>query len=363
MSLIDRQRRVADAFAEKNLDALVVTHLPNVRYLSGFTGTAGVLLIGPKKKFFITDGRYTSQAREQVEGAKIVIAKGPALESVAQLIARNKFSRIGIEAEHMPVSLRSRFQKLLPRKSKLKDTSGIVEKIRLVKDAAELAAIKRAVRLGAELFDVALKTIKPGVRETDVAAELEYAARRRGAEGMSFSTIVASGPRSALPHGVASTAAIPAKGFVVLDFGVILAGYCSDMTRTIHVGRPSPEARRMYQSVLEAQLAGVDVVRAGVAAGDVDAACRSVLRNTRMGRTTLDRFFTHSTGHGVGLEIHELPRLARNQQETLAAGMVVTIEPGVYVDGKGGIRIEDMVAVTDDGCEILTPLSKELITL
>jgi Xaa-Pro aminopeptidase len=358
MSHIHRQRLVSDVLADKNLDALVVTHLPNVRYLSGFTGTAGVLLVGPKRNFFVTDGRYTSQANEQVEGAKIIISKGPALEAAAQIIARQKFNRIGIESEHMPVSQRTRFQKTLPRKAKLKETSSLVERIRLIKDAGELASIKRAVHLGADLFEVALSAIKPGVAETDVAAEIEYAARKGGADGMSFSTIVASGPRSALPHGVASSAAVPAKGFVVLDFGVILAGYCSDMTRTVHVGKPTPEARRMYQSVLAAQLAGVEAVRAGATAGAVDFACRSVLRRAR-----LDRYFTHSTGHGVGLEIHELPRLARNQKDQLAAGMVVTIEPGVYVEGKGGIRIEDMVAVTDDGCDILTPVSKELVIL
>jgi Xaa-Pro aminopeptidase len=358
MAHIDRQRLVSDAMADSKLDALVITHLPNVRYLSGFTGTAGVLLLSAKKNYFITDGRYTSQANEQVEGAKIVITKGPALEAAAQIIGRQKFRRIGIEAEHMPVSQSIRLQKMLPRKARLKETSVLVERIRLVKDPGELAAIERTVHLGADLFQVALKAIKPGVAETDVAAEIEYAARKRGAEGMSFSTIVASGPRSALPHGVASTAAIPAKGFVVLDFGVILAGYCSDMTRTVHVGKPTPEARRMYQSVLDAQLAGVDAVRAGATAGDVDFACRNVLR-----RAKLDRFFTHSTGHGVGLEIHELPRLARKQQDKLASGMVVTIEPGVYVEGKGGIRIEDMVAVTDDGCDILTPVSKELVIL
>ena len=356
---LDRQRELIDRLADHKLDALLVTHLPNVRYLTGFTGSAGVLLIGQKgKPIFITDGRYTSQAHEQVEGARIIIGKGAALDAAAQQLVRLKLTNVGIEADTMSVALRSRLTKVLPKKVKLKETSGLVEDIRLVKDAAELAAIERAVNLGADIFNVALKTIKPGVRETDVAAELEYAARRAGASGMSFETIVASGPRSALPHGKASVARIPERGFVVLDYGVILDGYCSDMTRTIHVGKPSPEARRMYNAVLESQLAGVAAVMAGATAGDVDYACRSVLR-----RAKLDRFFTHSTGHGVGLEIHEMPRLARNQETPLAAGMVVTIEPGVYVEGEGGIRIEDMVAVTEEGCDVLTPVSKELIVL
>jgi Xaa-Pro aminopeptidase len=359
MSTLDRLRQLTDSLADRKLDALLVTHLPNVRYLTGFTGTAGVLLTGQKgKPIFITDGRYTSQAREQVENARVMISKGPALDAAAQQIVRLKLTNVGIESDHMPVSQRSRIAKLLPKKAKLKEASSLVENIRLIKDAGELAAIERAVRLGADIFEVALKTIKPGVRETDVAAELEYAARRAGAEGMSFETIVASGPRSALPHGKASAASIPERGFVVLDFGVILSGYCSDMTRTIHVGRPSSEARRMYDAVLASQLAGVEAVIAEVTAGDVDYACRSVLRHAK-----LDRYFTHSTGHGVGLEIHENPRLARNQETQLAAGMVVTIEPGVYVEGKGGVRIEDMVAVTDEGCDVLTPVSKELIVL
>lgn len=358
MDHLPRQRKLRAELADRGLDSLLVTHLPNVRYLSGFSGSAGVLLLGAFKPIFITDGRYTEQAREQVQGARIVISKGPALEAVAQQIARLKLSTIGIEADHMTVAQRSRFKKMLTLKVKLRETSGLVERLRLIKDAGELAAIRKAVDLGATLFDVVLKAIRPGVRESEVAAELEYAARKRGAEGMSFETIVASGPRSALPHGVASDTRIPDRGFVVLDYGVILAGYCSDQTRTVHVGKASPESRKWYKAVLESHLAGVAAVKAGVTAGEVDKATRDVLRHAR-----LDRFFTHSTGHGVGLEIHEAPRLGRNQPDELATGMVVTIEPGIYIPGRGGIRIEDMVAVTDSGHEVLTQLSKDFIEL
>jgi Xaa-Pro aminopeptidase len=267
-------------------------------------------------------------------------------------------------------ALRSRLIKALPKRVKLKETSGLVEDIRLVKDAGELAAIERAVDLGADILSVALKTIKPGVRETDVAAELEYAARRAGASAMSFETIVASGPRSALPHGKASVARIPERGFVVLDYGVILDGYCSDMTRTVHVGKPSPEARRMYNAVLESQLAGVAAVKAGATAGDVDYACRSVLR-----RAKLDRFFTHSTGHGVGLEFHEEPFVqhygVKDCGMVLVPNMVFTIEPminaGSYecerledgwttitMDGSLSAQWEHTVRVTETGVEILS---------
>lgn len=360
MDHLSRQRQLRAELADRGLDALLVTHLPNVRYLCGFTGSAGVLLIGPglKKSVFVTDGRYTEQAHEQVQVAKIVVSKGPALEAIVQQIARLKLAIVGIEADHITVAQRSRFKKMLPAKVKLRETSGLVERQRMIKDADELNAIRRAVNLGAELFDVVLKAIRPGVRESELAAELEYAARSRGAEGMSFETIVASGPRSALPHGVASASAIPDRGFVVLDYGVILAGYCSDQTRTVHVGKPGSEARKWYEAVLESQLAGVEAVKAGVTAGQVDKATRDVLH-----RAKLDRYFTHSTGHGVGLEIHEGPRLGRNQPEVLEPGMVVTIEPGIYIAGKGGIRIEDMVIVTDSGPEVLTPLSKDLIEL
>jgi Xaa-Pro aminopeptidase len=196
------------------------------------------------------------------------------------------------------------------------------------------------------------------VQESEVAAEMEYAARRAGAEAMSFPTIIASGARSALPHGRASDRAIAAGGFVVCDFGVILAGYCSDQTRTVWVGAPTDEARRAYEAVREAQLAAIAAVRPGVGVGEVDAAARKVLHKSGLGR-----YFTHSTGHGVGLEIHEMPRVAAGQRETLRPGMVITVEPGLYFPGKWGVRIEDMVAVTQSGCEVLTPTSKDFLAV
>ena len=228
--------------------------------------------------------------------------------------------------------------------------------MRMVKDPTEIAKIRTACHLGVALFDRLLEVVRPGVSETQVAGELEFEARRLGAEQMAFSTIIAGGPRSALPHGRASQAKLPLRGFVVCDFGVILANYCSDMTRTLHLGRPPKEARRVYEAVREAQQAALDAVKPGTTAGEVDGAARKVLQKLGLGR-----FFTHSTGHGVGLEIHESPRIAAGQEEPLRPGMVITIEPGAYVPGKWGVRIEDTVAVTESGCEILTPCSKELI--
>ncbi len=353
-----RQSALAVELENLRVDALLITHLPNIRYLCGFTGSSGAMLMHAGRPVFFTDGRYTEQARQQVAGARVRIAKGSPLLAAVHLAQTNRFRTLGIESEHMTVSARAALRRALADKVRVRDLGPVVEKLRMIKDAGEIRLLREAVNLGARLLDTALKAIRPGVKESDVAAELEYAARRAGAEAMSFETIVAAGPRSALPHGVASPATIPARGFVVLDFGVILHGYCSDMTRTVHVGKVSAAGRRMYQAVREAQQAAVAAARAGVLCGQVDRAARRVLR-----RAGLARYFTHSTGHGVGLEIHEPPRLGRGQAEPLCAGMVVTIEPGVYVPGKGGVRIEDMVAITGNGCDVLTPAPKELIEL
>jgi Xaa-Pro aminopeptidase len=218
--------------------------------------------------------------------------------------------------------------------------------------------MRQAAALGARLFDHILGFLEPGITEIAVAAELEHQARLLGAEAMSFETIVASGARSALPHGRASSSRIPRKGFITLDFGVILNGYCSDMTRTVHMGRATAEEERAYAGVLEAQESAVAAAKHGVTCGDVDEAARSVLK-----RAGLARYFTHSTGHGVGLEIHEGPRIAANQKQPLAEGMVVTIEPGVYLPGRFGIRIEDTVVINRNGCEIITPSPKAWIEL
>jgi Xaa-Pro aminopeptidase len=360
-----RQQRLQRTLSAHRLDALLVTHLPNVRYLCGFTGTAGALLITEKRSLFFTDGRYTTQAHDELQSAKLIIASQPPLLAAAKWIDENRKSlgrktvwKLGIESEHLSVSARDRLAGTLPGFCRLSKSPALVEQLRMAKDAQELECIRAAVQLGAGLFDTALRTIHPGSKETDVAAEMEYAAHRAGAQAMSFSTIIAAGKRSALPHGRASAARIPARGFVVCDFGVILSGYCSDMTRTVHVGRPTAEERRTYQAVRSAQQASIDAVRPGISVGEVDLAGRKLLQ-----KEGLARYFTHSTGHGVGLEIHEAPRIAGGQTEVLHPGMVITIEPGVYLPDKWGVRIEDMVVVTESGCEVLASTSKDLITL
>ena len=357
-----RQRTLREHLATTRFDALLISHLPNVRYLCGFTGSAGLLLVEESGSVFFTDVRYDTQAHEEVKSAKVVIARKALLPALGDfLTARRKRARgwtIGIESEHFTIAEKNRLAKVKPSGIILKDAPSIVERVRMVKDADELEKIRAAVKLGAKLFDRALEVLRPGVKEVEVAAEMEHAARRAGADEMSFSTIIASGARSALPHGRASEQAVPKGAFVVCDFGVILSGYCSDQTRTVWVGTVPDDARRAYEAVKEAQQAAVDAVRPGIAVGDVDAAARKVLRKAGLGR-----YFTHSTGHGVGLEIHEIPRVADGQKEILQPGMVITIEPGVYFPGKWGIRIEDMVAVTAGGCEVLTPTSKDFIAV
>jgi Xaa-Pro aminopeptidase len=365
MDYTGRQRWLRGILPAQHLDVLLITHPPNIHYLCGFTGSAGVLLVSESKSAFFTDGRYTAQARSEVQGPRIVIGRKGPLAAAAEWLKSNRRTlagsgkcRIGFEAEHLTVAVRKRLGAMLPSGFHLREAQSLVERARMMKEPEEIDRIREAVLLAASLFDDALKTIRPGTKETEVAAEMEYAARRAGAEQMAFETIIAAGQRSALPHGRASAAPIPAQGFVVCDFGVILAGYCSDMTRTVYVGRPSEDARKMYEAVREAQQAAVAAVRPGVSVGEVDQAARKLLQSKGFGR-----YFTHSTGHGVGLEVHEDPRVAAGQAELLRPGMIITIEPGAYIPGKWGVRIEDMVVVTESGCDVLTPTSKELITL
>jgi Xaa-Pro aminopeptidase len=368
MNFLARQKKLREQLASTGLDALLVSHLPNIRYLCGFTGSAGFLLVSEAGSVFFTDVRYDTQGRAEVKGARVIIARKAVLNALGEWIgarrkkARSKGWTIGIDAEHVSVAERKRVADLLPSGVRLRNAAALVERARMVKEDDELELIRAAVRLGATLFDRALEVLRPGIKEAEVAAEMEYAARRAGAEEMSFPTIIASGARSALPHGRATEQAIASGGFVVCDFGVILAGYCSDQTRTVWVGAASgangEEARRVYESVREAQEAAIAAVRPGISVAEVDGAARKVLRQAGLGR-----YFTHSTGHGVGLEIHEAPRVAAGQKEVLKPGMVITIEPGVYFPGKWGVRIEDMVAVSEDGCEVLTPTGKDFLAV
>ena len=348
--------------AALDLEALLVTHLPDVRYLCGFTGSNAALTVTSKKATLFTDGRYTTQAREETQAARVVIARKSALKEACALLEGSGIEQAAFDPEHTSVAELAAMRTSIHGKKRRGffdplDTA-IVSEQRMVKDDDELQLMEQAALVGCRVFDAVIPHIESGIAETDIAATLEFFARSMGAEGMSFETIVAAGPRSALPHGRATAQRVPRNGFVTLDFGVILNGYCSDMTRTVYVGKLSGQERSAYDAVLEAQEAAVNAVCAGVSCGEVDEAARNVLR-----KAELAKYFTHSTGHGVGIEIHEGPRIAAAQKQLLKAGMVVTIEPGVYLPGKFGIRIEDMVLVTESGGRVLTPAPKALMEL
>lgn len=349
--------------ARAGLPGLVVTHLPDIRYLSGFTGSSAALAVTRRTARLFTDGRYRAQAAEEVQASKVEIVSGaPAVAAVQWLAAQPGVEVAGFDPSYTTVAELARWKADLPpslRRMFLSALPGpLIEPLRKVKDEDELALMIEAALRGCKLFEHILGFIQPGMREIDVAAELEHEARLMGAEAMSFETIVASGVRSSLPHGRATNAVLPRRGFVTMDFGIILGGYCSDMTRTVFLGKPKAEERNTYLAVLEAQEAGIAAVRSGASCGEVDEAARSVLR-----REGLAEAFTHSTGHGVGLEIHEPPRIGAGQTARLLPGMVITIEPGVYLTGRYGIRIEDMVVVTATGGQVLTPAPKALIEL
>ena len=363
---MDHLRRIGQLrrrLTRAGLPCILVTHLPDLRYLSGFTGSSGALAVTRRAARLFTDGRYTAQAAEQVKAAQVEIVKSsPSVAAVEWLAAQSGVEFAGFDPARTTVADLARWKAALPSKLRRGFLSALpsplVETLRQVKDEDELALMREAALLGCKLFEHILGFIRPGIQEIQVAAEIEHRARLLGAEGMSFETIAAAGARSALPHGRATSALLPRRGFLTLDFGVILKGYCSDMTRTVHLGRPTEAERDTYLAVLEAQEAAIAAVAAGASCGEVDEAARSVLR-----KANLAEAFTHSTGHGVGLEIHEPPRLGAAQTARLLPGMVVTIEPGVYLAGRYGIRIEDMVAVTRAGAEVLTPSPKALIEL
>lgn len=348
-----RRDRLSALIAQEGADAFLVSRLENVRYLSGFTGSAGALLIGQAGTVLVTDSRYAEQAAVEAPGCRIHIAPGaPTL--VAATITRP--ARLGFESEAVTHDLWERMAEAGRggSGSVLIPCRGLVERLRIRKDPAEIAQIEEAVRVASAAFEGARRLIRPGAHERDVALEIEFRMKQEGAEDIAFDLIVASGPRSSLPHGRASGKSLRAGEFVVVDIGARVKGYHSDMTRTLYTGEPGPKQRALYETVLAAQQAGIAAVRPGVAAREVDRAARGVIEEAGHGKR-----FGHGTGHGVGLMIHEAPRVAPQSEETLEPGMVMTVEPGIYLPGEGGVRIEDIVVVTDDGARVMTPTPKD----
>lgn len=351
---------VASGLAARKLDSILISAGPNVRYLTGFTGDNAALLILPGKAVLFTDPRFEIQAALETgsAGCQIRISRGPLLVDVLAAIRRFGLRRVGYEPARMTCDAYELLKSRLPMKASLEPVRGWVEELRMVKSPEELERIRRSVETNSRAFEQAVARVRPGMKESDLAAELEYRMRRLGAEKPSFDTIVAGGVRSALPHAQPTAARLESGQLVVVDMGAVQDGYCSDMTRMLFLGRPGAKVKRAYRAVLEAQLAAIDAVRAGASTARVDGAARRVLKGYG-----LDRAFVHSTGHGLGLEIHEPPRVGKRDKTKLAAGMAITIEPGVYLEDFGGIRIEDTVVVTPAGCEILTPTPKELRVL
>ncbi len=351
-----RRELLREALTRERVDALVVVAPANVRYLSGFTGSNGALLITGDRELLFTDSRYKTQAAGET-GCDVKITKGSLMDVAIKWAQRLKVARVGFERNRISYE---RHQELRKGRGtiRLKSLTGVVEGLRLVKSPVEIATIRAAVVLNSEALEQSLKRWKPGTTEIDLAAEIEFRMRRLGADGPSFETIVASGERSALPHARPTVGEIQRNQLLLIDMGATVAGYASDMTRTFAVGSLNAKAKRIYRAVWESQLAAVDAIRPGVTANAVDQAARRVLR-----QSGFDKLFIHSTGHGLGLEIHESPRVGKKVPQELEAGMVITVEPGVYVEGFGGVRIEDTVVVTPTSHEVLTPTSKELRAL
>jgi len=349
-----RRTRLASRLAELEADGFLLTRLPNVRYLTGFTGSNGQVLLTPDDAVFFTDGRYTEQARHEVPDLERVTYLEGFLQPVVQAAGRLGVGRLGFESDG--VTFRS-YQDLRAgaKGMELVPVAGEVERQRWVKDADELAALERAQGATDDAFDAIVRRLRDGLTERELAFELEAEMHAAGAERPAFDTIVAFGENAAEPHHEPTDRVLSRGDVVKMDFGALVDGYHADMTRTVAFGEPPGELRDVHDLVRKAQQAGIDAVRSGVTGAEVDAAARSVIEVGGYGEGC-----THGLGHGVGLEIHEGPRLRRGSEDVLPAGAVVTVEPGVYLPGLGGVRIEDMVEVRGDGCRVLPRAGRDL---
>ena len=336
--------------------ALLITSTYNRRYVTNFTGTAGVALITADKALFITDFRYTEQAEKQAQGFEIVQHTGPIIQEVADQAKQLGIKKLGFEQDHMAYSTWKQHEEAI--ESELIPVSDLVEGMRLIKSEDEINIIKVAADIADAAFKHIIDYIKPGMTELEVANELEFFMRKSGAASSSFDIIVASGWRSALPHGVASDKIIETGDFVTMDYGALYNGYISDITRTVAVGEPSEKLREIYDVVLEAQLRAMDGIKPGMTGVEADAIARDYITEKGYGE-----YFGHSLGHGIGLEVHEGPGLSSRSKAELKPGMVVTVEPGIYLPGVGGVRIEDDILITESGNETLMHSTKDLIIL
>lgn len=356
MRRVEKARELFETF---DIDALLVTSSSNRFYLSGFKGSSGVLLITKEEAILVTDFRYKTQAAEQAEGYRVVMHTAPIPEEVAKLTKELSIQKLGFEQDHVTYSSYRTYEKQLEsHETGLVPVTGLVEKLRLIKDESEIKIVKDAASIADAAFSHIIEFIRPGLTEREVSNELEFFMRKNGAASSSFDIIVASGYRSALPHGVASDKKIETGELVTLDFGAYYKGYCSDITRTVAIGNVSDELKEIYQVVYEAQMLGMKGIKPGMTGKEADALTRDYIASKGFGD-----YFGHSTGHGIGLDVHEGPALSMKSDTILEPGMLVTVEPGIYVSGIGGVRIEDDTLITKDGNESLTHSTKTLLTI
>ncbi|MCM3566649.1 Xaa-Pro peptidase family protein [Neobacillus mesonae] len=353
---MEKLTKLRKEFEANGIDGVLITSPYNRRYISNFTGTAGVVLISTDKAQFITDFRYVEQASKQCEGFEVIKFSDSIPKEVAEQVRKLGIKKLGFEEDYLTYSLFKVYEEEV--KAELVPIAGVIEKLRLIKTDAEIKIIKEAADIADAAFKHVLDFIRPGKTEMEVSNELEFFMRKAGATSSSFDTIVASGVRSALPHGVATDKVIEKGDMVTLDFGAYYKGYVSDITRTVAVGEPEDRLKEIYQIVLDAQLRGMDGLKPGLTGKQADALTRDYITEKGFGDN-----FGHSTGHGIGLEVHEGPALSMRSELVLEPGMVVTCEPGIYVPGLGGVRIEDDTLITNDHNEVLTHSTKDLIIL
>jgi len=352
----ERIKKLREELGKSGLKFFIITNIRNCLYLTGFTGSEGVVLITPTLVYLIVDFRYMEQAQKEAKNTKVIKREGALHLLLRDVLKKYKNEKIAFESDSITFKQHKEIKKSLPQ-NRLVPTLNVVEGLRAIKYGVEIASIEKAARISDEVFKHILGFIKLGMREIDIAEEIEYTVKRKGASHISFDTIVLSGKRASLPHGAPSRDLLK-NGIVLLDFGCVFSGYNSDMTRTIFLGKATAKQKEIYNIVLEAQQIAIKSVNPGVKASYVDKAARDYITGKGYGE-----YFGHSTGHGVGLDIHELPAVSSKSDEVLQPGMVFTIEPGIYIPGWGGIRIEDMVLVTEDGCRIITKSSKEIIEI
>lgn len=353
---MNRIDKIKDILNELGLDAIYITHIPNIRYISGFSGSSAYLIITKNKNYFFTDFRYDSQCREQVKGFDITVNFSPPVK-IKELVDAEGFKNIGFESTHLTVHQLAQLKESFPD-AEFTGLADRIEKMTMVKEAGEIDKIKKACGITNKVFEKLLGIIKPGMKEKDVSAEISYWHKLYGADKDSFDPIVASGWRGALPHGAASDKVIEAGEMVTLDFGCYYDGFASDLTRTISVGNPGDEMKKIYDTVLLAQTAAIDAAKEGVTTKELDSIARNIINNAGY-----EGKFGHGLGHGLGIEVHEMPSVSQRMDISIPANVVVTIEPGIYIEGLGGVRIEDDIMITSGGCEVFNKSPKELIII